>query len=152
MREWLDDASSSLARGEVHDENLAYLLGDGFVPEKAWEQALEAFAWLRARVARMESPLVVRAIVSLADSAELVAAPIAPESIASEARRGMNPPSLVVMPLSLAVDHGRRFEEYRVDLALDHIGEAAASYSVSRSLELPPEASWLRHVVLEAFD
>ncbi len=74
--------------------------------------------------------------------------PIDPETIPSQVHPA-TPPSLVVMPPALAIDH-RRFEEYRVALPLDVKG-AAATYCIARPIDWPHDGVWTRSVMLEHF-
>jgi len=148
LREWLEASARSFERGEGHEENLAYLLGRDFVYADAWRQAISAFEWLVDNTAQHPEPLIVRAIVPLTDVLQLVPEAIDPAMIPSQVSPD-RPPSLVVMPPALAVDH-RRFEEYRVALSLDVKG-AAATYSVGRWFEWPHEGVWMRAVILERF-
>jgi len=147
LREWTAAAPQSFERGEVHEENLRYLLGDAFSPDEAWEQAVLCFEHLVEAASEMPERLIVRAVIALSDAAEMVHGPIDPGKIPSELN-ATRPPMLVLMPPSLAVDH-RRFEEYRVALAIDL--DAAVTYSVARSLDLPDNRAWTRSIMLERF-
>ena len=147
LREWIAVAPQSFERGEVHEENLRYLLGDAFAPDRAWEQAVLCFQHVVEAAGELPERLIVRAVIPLSDAAEMEHRADRPRRIPSELN-GTTPPMLVLMPPCLAVDH-RRFEEYRVALATDL--DAAVTYSVARSLDIPDDGSWTRSIVLERF-
>jgi len=147
LRDWIAAAPQSFERGEVHEENLRYLLADAFAPDRAWEQTVLCFQHVVGAAGKFPERLIVRAVIPLSDAAEMELGPIDPARIPSELN-GTTPPMLVLMPPRLAVDH-RRFEEYRVALATDL--DAAVTYSVARSLDIPDDGSWTRSIVLERF-
>ncbi len=130
----------------MHEENLAYLLGEGFSFDQAWDQTLATFHEVAKRVARhSHEPLILRAIVPLTDAMELIVAVPEPPALLKDVS-DFTPPKLILMPPRLSVDH-RRFEEYRVGLATDL--DAAVTYSAARSLEHPHDGVWTRSLMLE---
>jgi hypothetical protein len=147
--DWLDDRAASFQRGEVHEENLRYLLGSGFVSEQGWEQGVACFEHVVKAGRDWHERLLTRLVVPLTDSATLVAEPIDIEAIPLQVSQ-TTPPSLVVMPPDLAVDH-RRFEQYRVALSFRALESVLAVYVVARSLDWPSNGVWSRSVVLEHF-
>jgi hypothetical protein len=149
VHEWLDDRAASFQRGEVHEENLRYLLGPDFVPEQGWQQGVVCFEQVVHAGRGWRERLVTRLVVPLTDAASLVAEPIHGDTIAAQVCQ-TTPPSLVVMPPELTIDH-RRFEEYRVALPLRAREGVFAVYVVARSLDWPSDGVWSRSVMLEHF-
>ena len=147
--EWLDRRADSFRRGEVHEENLRYLLGSGFVTERAWEQGVACFEHVVRAGREWQERLLIRLVVPLTDAAALVAEPIETGAIPSNVSQ-TTPPILVVMPPELAVDH-RRFEQYRVALTFEALANVLAVYVVARSLDWASDDVWSRYVVLEHF-
>jgi hypothetical protein len=149
LDDWLDKRADSFQRGEVHEENLRYLLGSDFVTERAWEQGVACFEHVMKAGRDWQERLLTRLVVPLTDTAALVAEPIETGAIPSHVSH-TTPPMLVVMPPDLAVDH-RRFEQYRVALPFEALANVLAVYVVARSLDSASDDVWSRYVELEHF-
>jgi hypothetical protein len=147
---WLERRSASFAVGRAHDENLAYLLRQDYVPALGWDLSRDVFRSVVTALAEVDECLLIRAIVPLIDRDELDMDPV--DSAAIEHQLDvLTPPMIVVMPSAFAAYDERRFERYEIALTLDDSSlPGIARYEAFRHLDVDSSGSWRRCVTLEA--
>jgi hypothetical protein len=142
--------SASFEAGRAHDENLAYLLGQDYVPALGWDLSRDVFRSVVAALAEVEECLIVRAIVPLEGREELNMDRV--DSAAIEHQLDvLAPPMIVVMPPAFAAYDERKFERYEIAVTLgDSSLPGIARYEAFRDLAFDSSGSWQRCVTLEA--
>ena len=148
---WLECRSASFEAGRAHDENLAYLLGQDYVPALGWNLSRDVFRSVVAALAEVEECLIIRAIVPLEVREELTMDRV--DSVAEIERQldVLAPPMIVVMPPAFAAYDERKFERYEIAVTLgDSSLPGIARYEAFRGLAFDSSGSWQRCVTLEA--
>jgi ankyrin repeat protein len=152
--EWYAGRASGFEREPAHHENLAALLGPDYDHERAWELAESAFRRLLELAGQAKEPAVLRLIVLLTDSRDLVVEPPPLDRFPAHLSY-LTPPTLLVMPPTPEPMVGT-FESYSRPLPehpfVGYDPPVKAAYEVFRALEeMERGQHFARHLLFEQF-